>query len=371
MARLKLGVDITVDGARELGRVARTLDGTGDELDDLAVHLDRAADKARELSDQVDNAAGNLRFDAASNSAQRFEDSGEGLRNMVNGIGDSFSAATDESKSFGERLALGAGGIADIANGARNFLIPALQSIASGALSSGIAVVTSVASQVTAWAVLGVQSLLAGAKVAAAWILATGPVGLLVAAIVAAVALIILNWDAVVAFFEGAFKAIGEALEALGKWFGEVWDGIISFLTGIMKSIGRIGKDLWRPIGEGFKAAIGVVKGIWNTFVRFWNGIQLSIPSIDIPYIGRVGGFTIGLPDLPRLAQGGIVDRPTLALIGERGPEAVVPLDRGRGMGDLHIHLENHGPPIKEDDDVIDALRAIAPLLDGRLAFGG
>lgn len=343
MARLQLGVDITVDGARELGRVARTLDGTGDELDDLAVHLDRAADKARELSDQVDNAAGNLRFDQASASAQRFEDSGEGLRNMVNGISDSFSAATDESKSFGERVALGAGGVADMASGMRNFAIPALQSLTSGALTSGLAVVTSVGQQVAAWALLGVQSLLHAAKVAAAWVIAMGPIGILVAAIVAAVALIILNWDNIVSFLSGVFTNIGKMLENLAKTFTDIWDGILSFLGDVMDSIGDIGRDIWKPIGEGFKAAIGVVKGIWNAFVGFWNGIQISVPSVDIPFVGRVGGFNFGLPDLPRLAEGGIVTRPTLALIGEKGPEAVVPLGQSMGAVHYHTHLTVEG----------------------------
>jgi hypothetical protein len=34
------------------------------------------------------------------------------------------------------------------------------------------------------------------------------------------------------------------------------------------------------------------------------------------------------VPQIPTLAAGGIVTMPTLALIGERGPEAVVPLGR-------------------------------------------
>jgi phage-related minor tail protein len=33
------------------------------------------------------------------------------------------------------------------------------------------------------------------------------------------------------------------------------------------------------------------------------------------------------------LAAGGVVSRPTMALIGERGPEAVIPLNQMSGMG--------------------------------------
>jgi phosphotransferase system HPr-like phosphotransfer protein len=39
------------------------------------------------------------------------------------------------------------------------------------------------------------------------------------------------------------------------------------------------------------------------------------------------------VPDIPMLAEGGIVTSATLAMIGESGPEAVIPLDRAGSMG--------------------------------------
>jgi len=36
--------------------------------------------------------------------------------------------------------------------------------------------------------------------------------------------------------------------------------------------------------------------------------------------------------DAPRLALGGIVTRPTFAMVGEAGPEAVIPLSKAGGM---------------------------------------
>src|SRR5690606_28282714 len=49
--------------------------------------------------------------------------------------------------------------------------------------------------------------------------------------------------------------------------------------------------------------------------------------------------FEVSPPRIPGLATGGIVTRPTLALVGEAGPEAVVPLDRG-GIGGVYVHIE-------------------------------
>jgi hypothetical protein len=333
VARLELGVDITVEGQRELNKVAGALDETSDELDDLAVKLDAAADAARKASDDIDTAAGSLRFEGANQGAQTLEDAGEGLRNFANGTADAFQAATDSSLSFQERFTLAAGGVADVANGMRNAIIPAMQAIAAGSLKTMVASVTSFGAQIAGWIASAAAATAGAAAIALAWIVALGPVALLVAAVIAAVALIILNWDKVVAFFKAAVDFMVKLFEGFVRFFEDTWNGIMDFLKGIGRAIVGFGKKLWEPIGKGFEAAVDFIKGIWNTFVRFWNGIQITVPSVDLPIIGRVGGFTIGLPDLPMLAEGGIVNQPTLALIGERGPEAVIPLDRAQGMG--------------------------------------
>jgi phage-related minor tail protein len=57
---------------------------------------------------------------------------------------------------------------------------------------------------------------------------------------------------------------------------------------------------------------------------------------------------------IPALADGGIVTGPTLALIGEAGPEAVVPLDRMGSMGGNNVTINvNGGDP----QAVVNALR--------------
>jgi hypothetical protein len=56
---------------------------------------------------------------------------------------------------------------------------------------------------------------------------------------------------------------------------------------------------------------------------------------------------------IPQMAQGGIVRQPTIAMIGERGPEAVIPLSRMSqpamqpvlrvGIGELYVELQRYG----------------------------
>lgn len=57
---------------------------------------------------------------------------------------------------------------------------------------------------------------------------------------------------------------------------------------------------------------------------------------------GAAGATLGGVVAAPAMAEGGIVTSPTMALIGEAGPEAVIPLSRGggRGMGgETHVHI--------------------------------
>jgi hypothetical protein len=106
---------------------------------------------------------------------------------------------------------------------------------------------------------------------------------------------------------------------------------------------------------DNFKMMLDVVKGIFNGIGSAWNNtfgkISFSIPNIPgLP--GR--GTKVEFPKIPALADGGIVTGPQLALIGEAGPEAVIPLDRmgSMGGGDVNIYVQGADP-----NAVVDALR--------------
>jgi phage-related protein len=205
-------------------------------------------------------------------------------------------------------------------------------------------------------------------------LLILSPIGLLVVAVVGMAVLIAAKWDELVAatqafgrMFAAIFQAIGVAFSNLGRAIGNVWDNIVDVFTGAVNAIAGVGRRIWDPLAKGFSDAINVIRGIWNAFARFWNSIQISVPAVDVPFLGRVGGFNVGLPDLPHLAQGGIVDHATLAVIGEKGPEAVVPLSKGFGTYETHIHLTYAGEPADEPEDLVALLRQVAPFIDGRL----
>lgn len=180
----------------------------------------------------------------------------------------------------------------------------------------------------------GVQSLIAGARMAAAWLLALGPIGLIVAAVAGATALIIANWKAVSSFVGGVWanitkwagdtwKSIRGFFGNIAGWFGSVFTsasnnvksafgGVIGFFRGLWKGIvsifGSVGTSVGNAIGNAFKSVIrGVLSGAINIINGFINAINGAIdvinkvPGVDI---GKLGTLSV-----PNFAEGGFTGR--------------------------------------------------------------
>lgn len=125
----------------------------------------------------------------------------------------------------------------------------------------------------------------------------------------------------------GVFDMIGNAV----KMITGIFDGLIKFITGVFSGdwqkawsgIVKIFDSIVSGIANIFKTPINWIIDGLNKFIRGINKIQ--VPD----WVPAVGGKGINIPQIPKLAKGGIVDRATLAMIGEgKSAEAVIPLDR-------------------------------------------
>ena len=94
---------------------------------------------------------------------------------------------------------------------------------------------------------------------------------------------------------------------------------------------------------EAFRGMKTIVLGIWdvlvsgvkgyiNTLISGVNFIIRAVNRIKIPSMFGFGGMSMNIAEVRPMAKGGIVTRPTMALLGESGPEAVVPLGAGGGI---------------------------------------
>lgn len=99
------------------------------------------------------------------------------------------------------------------------------------------------------------------------------------------------------------------------------WNTLIGFITGLPGRIASAASGMWDGIKNSFKSAI-------NSIIGWWNDLSFTIPAISVMGAEITPSFTVGTPNIPFLAEGGIVSRPTLAMVGEAGPEAVMPLPR-------------------------------------------
>lgn len=106
-------------------------------------------------------------------------------------------------------------------------------------------------------------------------------------------------------------------LASVIKGVVDILSGVISFLVTMPGKVERAVRTLWDPIPKAFRAAINFLIGIWNR-------LGFTMPVIDIPVLGKFGGFRIGVPQVPYLHAGGIVpgtpgsDVPAILQAGER-----------------------------------------------------
>lgn len=167
-----------------------------------------------------------------------------------------------------------------------------------------------------------------------------GPFTLLIGLVALLAAILIANWQ----YIEADLEAIWDSIQSFVL---KIWNEIASFLESGLKglegdwndiwtTVGTITTNIWTTITNTVKTGVNEVITAINGFINALDSIHINIPAIQIPgtKIGTPAldlGFSI--PDIPMLAAGGIVYNPVLAMIGEQGPEAVVPLSSYAGGG--------------------------------------
>jgi len=152
------------------------------------------------------------------------------------------------------------------------------------------------------------------------------------------------------------FSMIAIAVVALGALLVVAYKKFEPFKTVVDAVFGGIKFWINEVTIPAFKAMYTVAKTIFNGIATIWNNtfgkLSFSIPS----WVPGIGGKGFEVPNIPMLADGGIVTSPTLALIGESGSEAVIPLSKMGQMGgtgdSITINVNGADPQA-----VVDALR--------------
>jgi hypothetical protein len=214
----------------------------------------------------------------------------------------------------------------------------------TGILAKGRAVVTMVAQKVATVAI----SVATKAYAAAQWLLnaamTANPIGLIIAAVIALVAIIVLIATKTT-WFQTAWKVawggIKSAASAVGSWFKNTLWG--SWIKGTWESIQNKGTSVFnwfKTLPGKLKSAllnVGTIllspyKWAFNQIAGFWNRtvgrLSFTVPS----WVPGIGGAGFSMPQIPQLAKGGIVPATAggrMIIAGEGGEdEAIVPLSK-------------------------------------------
>ena len=136
----------------------------------------------------------------------------------------------------------------------------------------------------------------------------------------------------VIGVFGSIIAVVSDVIGSVIGFLGGLIDFIVGIFTGNWKKAWQGVKDMFKNIIDGL---VGILKFPINLIIDVINSFIAGLNKIKIPdWVPAVGGKGINIPKIPKLARGGIIDSPTVAVVGEAGKEAVMPLERNTGWID-------------------------------------
>lgn len=225
-------------------------------------------------------------------------------------------------------------------------------------------------------------------------------------------------WNSITSWFSGAVEGIKSAFRALPEWFGNIfsnaWNGIKNAFSKVgeffakiwegikapfktvadwfsgtfkkawegVKSVFETGGKIFTGIKDGivtaFKVIVnGIIDGINKVVAVPFNGINTALDALrgldlwgwkPFDWLGR-----IDVPQIPKLARGGVLGRGQVGLLEGNGAEAVVPLEKNKQW--IHAVAEDmkqelqpvsitiNNPVVREDEDIERIAEAVSNAL--------
>lgn len=187
--------------------------------------------------------------------------------------------------------------------------------------------------------------------------------GAVIAGVVLGILWLIKNWELVSAKAREIWEKIKGYLAGVLDWiktkFQNIADALKNAWNAAWDAIAGKVNAVWEGIKNTVKSGVNWVIEKINNMIRAANSVSSKIPGI---------GAALSIPEIPLLASGGIVTRPTMAVIGESGPEAVVPLSRGfagAGVGGITINI--NGGIFSSRDAALEIGNTIAEIVKEQL----
>lgn len=149
-------------------------------------------------------------------------------------------------------------------------------------------------------------------------------------------------WNGVSDFFGGIWKGIQGAFSHVTDWFKNVFSGAWEGIKNVFSIGGKIFDGIKDGILSAFKFVVnGIIDGLNWVVAQPFNGINTALRTIKGLDFWGWKPFDwlneIPVPQIPKLAKGGLATAPTLAMVGDNpnassDPEVISPLSKLKGM---------------------------------------
>lgn len=320
------------------------LNSGGDAVRDMGTAMTQEfADKAAEFNDKLENIQEKF-GDLALKLTEALLPLLENLVDFIDDLTDGFLSLPEPVQT----LILALGGLTAVAT----VFAPLITAVTSlGPLLTGIG--TALAPIITALTGSG------GLLTALAAVF-TGPVGWAALLVGAGVALFAFR-DEIGAFLNGLLEPFKVVFDSIGKAWNEamdalsepaeaafnflkenIFDPFVGFVVDLVAKIGEAWNVIIDVIKAPVEAVTSAVKALLNGIISaFENGVNNILGGINnlINGANKISRLVNGpqiptIPQLniPRFAKGGVVDGPTVALVGEAGSEYIVPEGKATGF---------------------------------------
>ena len=365
----QLGIDLPI-AATSAAKLQKAHESLGKATDDASAFLKAHAD-AVDVTSKYHDAYERL-LGKVTSAQQAVNTQSQAGTQIMKGLSDAIGGqAAASAETFAGKMAAVKAQSEDVAKNIGLMLIPIVEKLI-GAIKDvvdwfgkhkaiaeavgiviGVVLVAAITAYLSKLAIAAVESTISFAKIIAGWV-ATG-----VAATEAGIATAVASGGLTL-----ALAAIVAAVVYLATHWKQSWD--------LMKSITEAVWHFVEGVGEGisntFTSMMNAVKSHINGVIDLVNRAISALDALKIKMPSFLGGGTIGfdIPLIPKLAEGGIVNSPTLAMIGEAGSEAVIPLSKMGGMGGINVVVNVGGSVVQEHDLAVSVRDQIAILMRRR-----
>ena len=145
------------------------------------------------------------------------------------------------------------------------------------------------------------------------------------------------NWDTIKAKAIKLKNSVVSTWKTIKAQIIAAINGLKASLAAAWASIKATVTSTWNAIKTAItnpiNTAVGLVRAAISKIKSILSGANFSLPHIKLPHFNISGKLSLNPPSVPKFSidwykTGGIFNSPTIAGIGEAGPEAVVPLDK-------------------------------------------